>query len=134
MTRRPWFESHEVAAKTKADRLAGWRPLPPGVVVDEAGESMLPDIQVRRAGRPVPGSFTIGWGGQVTDPIPHDAEPNEWPQRWSLPEVDRSVHMPPAETRHPNAIERARGAVADRVDTAIARSVGWLLSRSGLGR
>lgn len=97
MSRRPWFESHEVAAKTKADRVAG---------------------------RPVAGTFTIGQGGQVTDPIRYD----------ELPVVDRSVHMPPAETSHPGAIERARGAVADRVDTAIARSVGWLLSRSGLGR
>lgn len=120
MKRRRWFDDDIEIRRRHADRMM-YRPvnrepfprpeptsftLPNGIVISN-GPSMLPDLQVARAGGMPP-----------------------------TPEVDRSVHMRPAETRHPPAEARRRdrarewagevGAVAGEL---VGELVGWLLRR-----
>lgn len=107
-----WFEVYEEAARRKQERLAG-RPVEP---FEQAEMAAVRDYY-------------------DTHSVADEIESAVWVEDWApTPTMDRSVHMRPAETQHSRFDPRgAYREVADRVDTAVARSVGWLLSRSGFG-
>lgn len=115
MTRRPWFDDDAEIRRRHADRMM-YRPV---------SREPFP-----RSAPPQAGTYTIGQGGVVSEPIPYDGYPS------STPEVDRSVHMRPAETEHPPAEARRRdrareraGEVGEVAGELLVELIGWLMRR-----
>lgn len=147
MTRRPWFHDHAEIRRRQADRLAG-RPTPPLAeggpvrfqtrVYNEHGDLVSEHGTEDRHASPLAGTFTLheAGTGRVTEPIPFDADPHEWPEDWAPPPMDRSVHMRPAETQHPPAEVRRRdrarewaGEAGAAAGELLGELIGWLVRR-----
>ena len=120
MKRRPWFDDDAEIRRRHADRMM-YRP----VNREPFPRPAPPEMRVARVGGAPEVSAALVRGAidaAIAESIP--------------PEVDRSVHMRPAETEHPPAEARRRdrarewagevGAVAGEL---VGELVGWLLRR-----
>lgn len=115
MKRRRWFDDDAEIRRRHADRMM-YRPV---------NREPFP-----RSAPPQAGTYTIRQGDVVSEPIPYDGYPD------SGTEVDRSVHMRPAETQHPPAEVRRRdrarewaGEAGAAAGELLGELIGWLVRR-----